>query len=73
MKTFSPRVWGVAALACSGGAQVFAGMVGNLLLQLALLLLTMLGAGVGAWLADSDASKKILRRTDWQIVQQSEI
>ncbi|MEU5259724.1 hypothetical protein [Amycolatopsis sp. NPDC021455] len=51
MKTLSPRVWGTAALACSGGAQILAGMAGILVWQLAFLLLTVLSLSFSAWIA----------------------
>ncbi|OXM63137.1 hypothetical protein [Amycolatopsis vastitatis] len=57
MKTLSPRVWGTAALACSGGAQVLAGMAGNLLWQLAFLLLTVLSLSVSGWMASPTLQK----------------
>lgn len=57
VKTLAPRVWGTAALACSGGAQVLAGMAGNLLWQLAFLLLTMLSLSVSGWMAGPTLQK----------------
>lgn len=51
VKTLSPRVWGTAALVCSGGAQVLAGMVGTLFWQLVFLLLTVLSLSASGWIA----------------------